>query len=110
MGQAPSAEEYQSVSDLIDATVDELESRNVVFIPDVDKLEDRFFVPLGHIIAWRAAPEFGAAADASLAALSVDAELTLKEMVRNETPYIHKRAMRTDYPITRRCTTSISST
>src|SRR5512139_2948825 len=79
-GQSPSAEEYQSISDIIDWTLAELEKRDVVYVKDVDNLEEQFVQPLGHIIAWRAAPEFGAAQDQSLAALATQAEQHLQKM------------------------------
>ena len=79
-GQSPSNEEYQSVSDLITGMLAELEKRDVVYVKSVDHLEDEYLQPLGHILAWRAAPEFGAASDAALAALSVQAEMTLKNL------------------------------
>src|SRR5690242_15875206 len=78
-GQTPSAEEYQSLSDLIDSMITELEKRDVVYVANVEKLEDHFLQPLGHILAWRAAPEFGAQNDAGLAALATQAELNLKQ-------------------------------
>ena len=79
-GQTPSNEEYQSISDLIDWTIAELEKRDIVFVKDVDNLEDEFVQPLGHIVAWRAAPEFGAASDQALAALATQAEMSLQKM------------------------------
>jgi hypothetical protein len=86
-GQAPSAEDYQSISDLIDWTLEELQYRDVVYVADVDNLEDRFVQPLGHIIAWRAAPEYGAASDQALAALATQAELHLKNMEATRQTY-----------------------
>lgn len=79
-GQSPSAEEYQSISDIIDWTLAELEKRDIVYVKDVDNLEDEFVQPLGHIVAWRAAPEFGAASDIALATLASQAELHLLKM------------------------------
>jgi hypothetical protein len=79
-GQAPSAEDYQSLTDLVDSMLVELEARDVVYIADVENLDDKFLQPLGHILAWRAAPEFGAGSDQALAALSVQAEMHLKQM------------------------------
>jgi hypothetical protein len=79
-GQSPSNEDSESISDIIDWTVAELEKRDVVYIADVDNLESEFVQPLAHIIAWRAAPEFGAASDQALAALAVQAEMHLKNM------------------------------
>jgi hypothetical protein len=79
-GQAPSAEDYQSLTDLVDSMLVELEARDVVYIADVENLDDKFLQPLGHILAWRAAPEFGDGSDQALAALSVQAEMHLKQM------------------------------
>jgi hypothetical protein len=60
--------------------VDELEKRDVVYVPTLDYFEDYLLQPLGHILAWRAAPEFGAASDQALAALATQAELFLRNM------------------------------
>ena len=81
-GQSPSAEESQSLSDLIDGMLAELEARDVVDITDIDTfgLEDKYLQPLGHILAWRAAPEFGSANDTTLAALATQAEIHLRHM------------------------------
>src|SRR4029078_3043760 len=79
-GQTPSNEEYQSISDLIDGMLAELAKRDIVYVKDVDHLSEHFLQPLGHILAWRAAPEFGSAADQALAALAVQAEMPLKSM------------------------------
>ena len=67
-GQSPNAQEYQSVSDLIDAMFEELDTRNILDsnLTNADAIDDRFFVLLGHILAWYAAPEFGAASDQAL--------------------------------------------
>lgn len=59
-----------------------MEARDVLFVPDIDEfgLENKYLQPLGHILAWRAAPEFGAASDQALAALATQAELHLRQM------------------------------
>src|SRR4029079_15983105 len=87
MGQAPNAEEYQSVSDLADAMVAELNARDIVYIADLDSFDDKFLISLGHVLAWKAAPEFGAAADQALAALAVDAEQKLIKMESTHPTY-----------------------
>src|SRR4029078_8113730 len=79
-GQSPNAEEYQSVSDLVDALIASLSAREVVHITDVDTLDDAYLIPLGHCLAWAAASEFGAGADQALAALSQQGEMHLKKM------------------------------
>jgi hypothetical protein len=98
-GQAPSAEDYQSISDLVDCVIAELEALDNVYIASADAIEDEHFLPLGHIVAWKAAPEFGAGSDQGLAALATQATLTLKEMDNKTIRYLHTRTMRTDYPI-----------
>ena len=100
-GQVPSAEEYQSISDILDSVLAELEALDIIYIEDAEHLEDEYFLPIGHILAWKAAPEFGAASDQALAALATQAELNLKEMDNKDIRYLHTRAMRTDYPICR---------
>jgi hypothetical protein len=108
-GQSPSAEDYQSISDLIDVTVDNLRVRNIAKIDSVDYLDDEFFLPLADVVAWKAAPEFGQGGDVGLAAHFAAAEIDLKYMYDNlyrQPP----RTMRTDYPITCRPLTGTSWT
>jgi hypothetical protein len=64
----------------VDWTLAELEARDVVYVADYDNIEDKFVQPLAHILAWRAAPEFGSANDQALAALATQAEIHLKNM------------------------------
>jgi hypothetical protein len=99
MGQAPSAEDYQSISDIVDCVIAELEALDNVYIASADAIEDEYFLALGHIVAWKAAPEFGAASDQALAALATQATLTLKEMDNRDVSYRHLRTMQSDYPI-----------
>ena len=41
----------------------------LVYVQDIDTygVEDHLFISLGNILAWKAAPEFGAASDQALA-------------------------------------------
>ena len=68
----------------------ELEARDIVYIKNIDTFEDKYVSPLGHILAWRAAPEFGAAADQALAALSQQAEEHLNEMSGSRSAIIRR--------------------
>jgi hypothetical protein len=95
-GQSPSAEEYQSISDLIDVTVDNLRVRNIAKIDSVDYLDDEFFLPLGHIVAAAAAPEFGQEQNQAIWALKERAEIDLKYMY-DQLYRQQPREMRTDY-------------
>jgi hypothetical protein len=80
-GQSPSAEEFQSISDLIDSTLAELKTRQVTLVDiDADKIEEEFFLPLGRIMAAVAAPEFGQDQNQAIWALKERAELDLKKM------------------------------
>jgi hypothetical protein len=80
-GQSPSAEESQSVDDLIDPTLAELKTRQVCLTDiDADNIEDEFFLPLGRIMAAAAAPEFGQDQNQAIWALKERAELDLKKM------------------------------
>jgi hypothetical protein len=103
MGQSPSAEEFESISDLVDALIAELEARDVLYIRDIDTygLEDKYFMPLANILAWRAAPEFGAGNDPALAALAVQGQEYLNEMDRIDVHWDgrHWRTMASDYPL-----------
>jgi hypothetical protein len=64
-------------------------------------IDDKYFQQVAHILAWRAAPEFGAAGDNTLAALATQAQMFLEETDRKEVHWNgkHWRTMRSDYPI-----------
>jgi hypothetical protein len=80
-GQSPSAEESQSIDDLIDPTLEELKVRQVCLTNiDSNYIEDEFFLPLGRIMAAAAAPEFGQEQNQAIWALKERAELDLKKM------------------------------
>jgi hypothetical protein len=80
-GQSPSAEESQSIDDLIDPTLAELKVRQVTLV-DIsgEAIDDEFFMPLGRIMAAAAAPEFGQDQNQAIWALKERAELDLKKM------------------------------
>ena len=67
----------------------ELEARDVLYVQDIDKygIDDKYLQPLGHILAWRAAPEFGSANDQALAALATQAELHLRNIESDRPTY-----------------------
>jgi hypothetical protein len=74
------------------------------------KISKRRFLPLGHILTWKAASEFGQDNNAALAAQKERAEMDLKEMFNRSIRYIHQRQMRSDYPICRRTAITHTST
>src|SRR6478672_9338573 len=101
-GQTPSVEESESIDDLIDPMLAELDARDILGLIDADDgIDDQLFLSLGHCLAWKAAPEFGQGNDGALAAFNQRAELDLKEMFNKSVRYLHEREMRTDYPICR---------
>jgi hypothetical protein len=99
-GQAPAAEDYASMSALVDSVLAELEAKDIIWIASADAIEDEHFLSLGHILAWKAAPEFGVGSDQALAALAVDAEQKLAEMDRLVIKHngVHARVMWNDFP------------
>lgn len=58
-GEAPSAEDYATVDDLIDPLVAQLASDEVVYIQDTDAIELEFYLPLARLLANAAGPDFG---------------------------------------------------
>lgn len=66
------------MNDLVETTLEDLAARDIIYIPDPDSIEERVFMPLGHILAWNSAAEFGAAADQALASLAIKAEKDLQ--------------------------------
>jgi hypothetical protein len=108
-GQSPSAEEYQSISDLIDPLVDNLHVRNIAKIVSADYLDDEYFLPFAHCVAAAAAPEFGQDNNQAIWALKERAEIDLKYMydqLYRQPP----RTMKTDYYPTCRPLSSTSWT
>jgi hypothetical protein len=111
-GQSPSAEEYQSIDDLVDPMLANLVERNIMMRGiDSEYIEDEFFLPLAHVLAAVAAPEFGQAQDQAIWALKERAEIDLK-YIYDQSRRIEERprAMRTDYYPTCRPLTGTSWT
>jgi hypothetical protein len=109
-GQNPGAEEYNQTDALVDPMIEDLIARDVIFVEDVDAIEEKYFLHLGHILAGQAAPVFGMQNDAALAARMIKAEQDLNEIDRNSIRYTHMRTMRSDYPLaTVEVSTSLTS-
>jgi hypothetical protein len=86
-GQQPSAEEYDSVDDLIEPMVEDLQGRDIVFLESVEVFEDRYFLALGHVLAGQAAAEFGMQNDQAIAARMVKAEHDLEKIASARPTY-----------------------
>ena len=97
-GQAPDVEEFNSIDDLIDPMIEDLIARDIIFIQDVDAIEERYFLHLGHVLAGLALSEFGMQNDPALTARAQKAEQDLHEIDQNNRRHRHMRTMRTDYP------------
>jgi hypothetical protein len=100
-GQSPSPEEYNSVDELIEPMIEDLIERDIIDIKDVDAIEEKYFLQLGHLLAWAASPAFGMQNDQALAAMAQKAEEDFNEMDRISTRYNHMREMRSDYKMRR---------
>jgi hypothetical protein len=86
-GQNPSAEEYNSVDALVDPMVEDLIGRDIVFIEDVDAIEDKYFLHLGHVLAGHSAAEFGMQNDQAIAARMVKGEQDLEKIASTRPTY-----------------------
>lgn len=84
-GQVAEAQDYNSVDALIDTTIEDLIARDVTFVDDVNAIEEKVFMPLGLILAWNCAAEFGQSDNAAIAALAQKAEKDLIQ-IQSEGP------------------------
>lgn len=78
IGQNAGAEEYNLVDGIVDPMLEELIGRDIVFVQDVDAIEDRYFLSLGHVLAGQAASLFGMQNDQALAARMIKGEKDLR--------------------------------
>lgn len=67
---------------LVDSTVEDLIGRDVVYIDDIEAIDERYFMPLGLILASNCRAEFGLASDPALPALAINAEKDLRQIGR----------------------------
>jgi hypothetical protein len=82
-GQTPSAEEYDSINDLVTSVIAKLKALEIITIRDPNNIEEAVFLDLGHVLAEAARSEFGnlGTADAQeLAALAEAAKLNLRDI------------------------------
>ena len=59
VGEAPPADDYNTVNDLVEPLAALLTADNVVYIGNVDEIEPEVFLPLGRLLAIEASPSFG---------------------------------------------------
>lgn len=86
-GQNPSAEEYNAVDAIVDPMIEDLIGRDIVFIEDVDAIEDQYFLHLGHVLAGQCAAEFGMQNDQAIAARMIKGEQDLQRIASTRPTY-----------------------
>lgn len=84
VGQQPAAEDVSLVDGNLEPVAAELAADEVVFIADLDQIDDAAFLPLAICVAQRMASDFGVAMDAVKVA---GAEARLRRMGRNGPKY-----------------------
>ena len=65
-GQDAPAEDYQAVEDRIQPLLDDLSARNVIYVPDVDAIDNSQFPYLVQLLAQFCSPKFEKQMDASV--------------------------------------------
>ena len=86
-GQAPGDEEYNQVNDLVDPMIEDLIYREIVFIENVEAIEDRYFLSLAHVLAGFAQSEFGMQNDPALTARAIKGEQDLQRIAATRPTY-----------------------
>ncbi len=88
-GQNPGADDVSTVDALVDATLLELQEREIVTIADPDEIPNEAFLSLGAILALKAAPEFSVMGQELLdvTAFAQKAEADLLDMTRSRPTY-----------------------
>ena len=86
-GQNPGNEEYNSVDGLVDPMVEDLIARDIVHIQDVDAIEEKYFIHLGHVLAGHSASVFGMQNDPALAARATKGERDLQTIFSTRPTY-----------------------
>lgn len=66
----------------MDSTIEDLIARDVVYVEDSEAIDEKYFMPLGLILASNCRAEFGMASDPALPALALDAEKKLQQISR----------------------------
>jgi len=83
-GQSVSAEDNVVIVRRLQPKNEELNARAICFIPDLDDIEDAFFLPFAAVMAAELAGAFGiiGSQKQALDAAAVNAERTLRDVVR----------------------------
>ncbi len=57
-GQPLEAEDYASIDDELESVIENLSSRGIVYVPDLDSIDDGIFLPLARVIAAAVCSDF----------------------------------------------------
>jgi hypothetical protein len=105
IGQSPSSEDVAKVDNLVDATIAELNGKEIIYIDDVGDagpsggaIDPAVFLALADYLAWKAGPSFALASDPALTTLAKLAESTLETIAR---PARTRRTLKVDSALAR---------
>lgn len=70
IGNSVSAEDYELAAEAFETLMLELEARHIVYIPNREEIDLRYFEPLAQLLAQRVSADFGAAQDMQKIALN----------------------------------------
>ena len=76
-GVTPDAETYAMVDGRLDGVLEELQAKDILYVPDSDEFKEEHFGPLGHILANACKARFGAPGDSGFQAEADKAERDL---------------------------------
>jgi hypothetical protein len=60
-GEAPAAEDYAAVDDLVDPLIATLAVNEIYYVADPDEIDNEVYLPLARLLANAAGPDFGSA-------------------------------------------------
>jgi hypothetical protein len=86
-GQTANAEDFNAVDALVDPMIEDLIGRDIVFVEDVDAIDEKYFLHLGHVLAGHAASIYGMQNDAALAAKMIKGEQDLQRLAATRPTY-----------------------
>jgi|SRR6185312_3589123 len=88
-GNTPQLEDVNRIENLLPAIVESVAGREILYLPDLNNIEGKYFLPFASIAAWECTEEFGTTGD-DLAKLEKDngnAILQLRIMTRGRPTY-----------------------
>lgn len=88
-GNTPQLEDVNRVINLLPAIRDSVAGREILYIPDLNNIEGKYFLPFASIAAWECTEEFGTTGDdlAKLKEGNQNAILQMRVMTRGRPTY-----------------------